>query len=110
MSRFAILRHDHPVLHWDLLLEDGECCLTWRLSAEPTGADSRRIEVEPMPPHRLVYLTYEGPVSGNRGTVTAWDRGTFTWIDREQSQFRLQGERITGVFAIGATLRRIDGE
>ncbi len=28
-SRFAILNHDHPFLHWDLLLEDGDRCRTW---------------------------------------------------------------------------------
>jgi hypothetical protein len=48
--------------------------------------------------HRLDYLTYEGPVSGGRGTVARWDAGTFIWIDDEIKRVRidLQGEKLAG--------------
>lgn len=75
--RFAILRHDFPDLHWDLLLEAGDSCRTWRLSAVPqVDVD---IAATPIADHRLLYLDYEGPVSGNRGIVECWDRGLFVW-------------------------------
>jgi len=80
MLRFAILIHDWPVRHWDLLCEPGagEALRAWRLDAEPLpGAEGR---AEPLPAHRPVYLEYEGPVSGGRGTVTGWDRGACRWI------------------------------
>jgi hypothetical protein len=78
MPRFALLEHDHPVLHWDLLLECGEACRTWRLSLPPGESDDLRAEA--LPDHRLMYLAYEGPVSGDRGTVKRWDAGTFVWL------------------------------
>lgn len=75
MSRFVILTHDHPFLHWDLLIEAGTACRTWRLLADP-GLPQIEFPAEALPDHRLLYLDYEGPVSGNRGTVTRWDHGT----------------------------------
>ena len=38
MPRFVILEHDHPVVHWDLMLEAGEALRTWRLAAPPGKA------------------------------------------------------------------------
>lgn len=75
--RFAILRHDDPDLHWDLLLEAGDHCKTWRLTAVPQ--DDTDIPATPIADHRRFYLDYEGPVSGDRGTVERWDRGAFVW-------------------------------
>ena len=97
MPRFAILTHDHPFLHWDFLLEDGAACRAWRLLACPDFHDE--IPAEALPDHRLMYLDYEGPVSGDRGTVAAWDTGTFEWlVDREGAiEIQLTGRRLTGV-------------
>ena len=96
MPRFAILEHDHPALHWDLLLEHGPACRTWRLSSPPEA--SRAIAVEPLPDHRLMYLDYAGPVSGGRGNVTPWDTGCFVWLTAtdERVSVRLTGRKWTG--------------
>jgi hypothetical protein len=75
MPRFVILAHDHPLLHWDFMLENGATLRTWRLAAEPEA--NVRIAAEEIQPHRLFYLDYEGPVSGDRGVVTRWDAGIF---------------------------------
>lgn len=72
-GRYVVLAHDHPFLHWDLMLEDDGVLRTWRLAKEPTP--DIIIAAETLPDHRLHYLDYEGPVSGDRGTVTRWDRG-----------------------------------
>jgi len=77
MPRFAILRHDHPVVHWDLFLESGQVLRSWRLLA-PLVSDAT-VPAEPLGDHRLLYLDYEGPVSGGRGAVTRMDAGTFVW-------------------------------
>lgn len=61
--------------HWDFMIEYEGALRTWALAVEPTDALS--IEAEPLVDHRLAYLEYEGPVSGNRGAVTRWDRGTY---------------------------------
>lgn len=75
-GRFVILEHDHPSLHWDLLLEVDGAAATWRLLARPEPG--RPIPAERLPDHRLLYLDYEGPVSGNRGQVKRVHSGTWS--------------------------------
>lgn len=65
--RFAVLLHDHPFLHWDFLVEDGEMLKTWRLPNDPCQQDV--MTAEEIALHRRIYLDCEGPVSGGRGTV-----------------------------------------
>lgn len=97
MPRFAILTHDHPTLHWDFLLEQGDSCRTWRLLSSPDSPGD--IPAEEIAEHRLMYLDYEGPVSGNRGTVTQWDAGTFEWLEPcdDLCKVRLHGLWFTGL-------------
>ncbi len=101
MPRFAILRHETPPgsprpLHWDFLLEDADTLLTWAL-AEPPAA-GHAIAAEALANHRTAYLEYEGPVSGNRGTVTRWDAGTFQWRRRSHREIavHLSGRVLCG--------------
>jgi hypothetical protein len=75
MPRYVILEHDHPRLHWDLMLEAGEALQTWRLHGPPQPGEG--VVAEPSFDHRLAYLDYEGPVSGGRGRVRRWDSGTY---------------------------------
>jgi len=100
MSRFVILLHETPpaaarATHWDFMLETGNVLRTWALSEEPRIG--RRIEAVALPDHRLAYLDYEGPVSGNRGTVTRWDAGQYS-VEQEAPEhltLRLHGARLT---------------
>ena len=73
--RFVILEHDHPFLHWDLLLEEECSARTWRLLRKPCLGEP--IVAEPLPDHRLIYLNYEGVVSGDRGSVQRIIAGTY---------------------------------
>jgi hypothetical protein len=97
MPRYVILEHDHPMLHWDFLLEAGLVLRTWRLE-EPPHPD-HPVRAEASFDHRLLYLDYEGPISGGRGHVRRWDQGTFEWLaDRqEEVAVRLTGERLHGL-------------
>jgi hypothetical protein len=79
MPRFALLEHDHPMLHWDLMLERDGVLWTWRLPELPVFGVA--LLAERIGEHRLLYLDYEGPVSGNRGTVKRIDGGYLTWIE-----------------------------
>jgi hypothetical protein len=95
--RYVILEHDHPVLHWDFLLEAGEVLRAWRLAEPPwvgvTVAATANFD------HRLFYLDYEGPVSGNRGTVTRWDGGTYLQARETEDKrlvLQLAGQRLRG--------------
>ena len=49
--------------------------------------------------HRIIYLEYEGPISGNRGAVVRWDKGSFVWKEESQNHLRvdLSGEVLTGL-------------
>ena len=96
MPRYVILEHDWPTLHWDLFVEAGPVLRAWRLLAEPNSGHV--VAAEANGDHRLDYLTYEGPVSGGRGTVSRWDAGTFTWIDGENGRvvMELQGGKLAG--------------
>ena len=79
MPQFVLLEHDHPQLHWDFMLESGEVLQTWRLDQIPHEPDN--IDALPLPDHRKVYLDYEGPVSGGRGSVKQVDRGDFELLE-----------------------------
>jgi hypothetical protein len=106
MPRFVILEHDHPVLHWDLMLETGAVLKTWRLAAPPLAGCT--ITALYLAEHRRDYLDYEGPVSGGRGRVKRWDRGVYS--AREQSHGRLacklDGARVRGV----VELRQVEAD
>lgn len=97
MPRFVILEHDHPVLHWDLMLEAAGVLQTWRLAESPSP--DRPTAATALGDHRIAYLDYEGPVSGNRGTVRRWDTGTFDELpDSAPNARKLQfdGARVRG--------------
>jgi len=96
MPRYSILAHNHPSPHWDLFLESGTVLRAWRL-LEPLGPGVA-VPAEAIGDHRPLYLDYEGPVSGNRGTVTRVDAGTFSWeVDSgERLAVRLAGNRFAG--------------
>ena len=116
MNRFVILEHDWPRRHWDLLLEVGDTLKSWRIDTEPTLGHSHEIELRP--DHRTFYLDYEGPVSGNRGSVIRWDWGTYQWLS--QSTLQLQGQRLqalatlhwndngVGIITLSEQIRSVD--
>lgn len=102
VPRYAILEHDWPARHWDLFLEADGVLRAWRLLAEPLPGAA--VPAEPAADHRLFYLDYEGPVSGNRGVVTRWDAGEFDWIeDGGRVVVELRGERLVGRFTLTLT-------
>jgi DNA polymerase Ligase (LigD) len=96
MPRFVVLTHDHPLLHWDFMLEQGGKLRTWRLAHAPDAGGP--IEAEALVDHRLAYFDYEGPVSGGRGHVTRWDRGEYETVKSSPTRvvMRLAGERLCG--------------
>lgn len=95
MPRFAISHHTgHPEKadHYDIMLESGEALKTWSVSALD-ATTAQRIQ-----DHRMMYLDYEGEVSGGRGEVRIVDRGTYDvleWSAHEIS-VRLRGNRYYG--------------
>jgi DNA ligase D-like protein (predicted 3'-phosphoesterase) len=101
MHRFVVLRHEFPpddarASHWDFMLETDGVLRTWSVAQEPTTA-LRQIATA-LADHRIAYLDYEGPVSGNRGSVRRWDAGSYQTegATAERIEVRLAGERLRG--------------
>jgi hypothetical protein len=103
MPRFAVLDHDWPHPHRDLLLERDGVLKAWRL---PAGFDpTTPVPAEPNFDHRPVYLDYEGPLSGDRGRVTRWDGGGLEWesVSADEIRIRLDGIHLRGRFRLVRT-------
>lgn len=67
-TRFTVLHHTGLAQpHFDLLLEAApdQLLLAFRLMQWPAVAE----RVERLADHRRIYLDYEGPISGGRGSV-----------------------------------------
>jgi hypothetical protein len=76
---FVILHHtDYGEDHFDVMFAVGGVLRTWQLLSDPREipvGDS--ISASPLPDHRLAYLSYEGPVSRDRGFVERLVAGTY---------------------------------
>ena len=98
MLRFVVLQHSgfgDP--HFDLMFETspGSPLATWRCDQWPFGEQPN---LEPLGDHRRAYLDYEGPVSGNRGTVRRVESGTHVVIENGPEQLVVEledGRKIT---------------
>ncbi|MGE0711554.1 MAG: DNA polymerase ligase N-terminal domain-containing protein [Planctomycetota bacterium] len=100
---FVVLEHTLAPgdVHYDLMLAAGEALVTFQLEAPPGPGEVRgRRSFD----HRPRYLSYEGPVSGDRGHVRAWDRGQATDLEGEPRaalyRLRLEGERLRGEWTL----------
>lgn len=106
MARFALLKHDHPFDHFDLLLQWGQSLKSWRLVIIPRVGEAQ--SASKIPDHRLNYLDYEGPVSGNRGHVQRVDGGELEWLHAEEDRVEavVSGNLLRGRLL----LERFDGD
>ena len=102
MPRFVVLEHDHPNLHWDLMLESGEMLATWSLQPQAPGAF--QCPAKRLPDHRKRYLDYEGEVANGRGSVCRVDAGTFGQLD--ERRFLLHGSVFVGTLEFQADFCR----
>lgn len=84
-GRFVVLRHEcgpanggPAAIHWDLLLElPGYAQLpTWQIASPPESwPTAGTLPAWRIADHRTIYMTYEGPISRDRGTVTRVESG-----------------------------------
>jgi len=98
--KYVILRHEFPEdavrsSHWDVMLQSGDVLKTWELLDQPH--DKQLLLARSLPDHRLAYLDYEGPISGNRGHVSRVAGGEMQWL--EESDGNLIAQLTTGEFA-----------
>lgn len=94
--RFVLLEHRWDGVHWDFMLESDGGLRTWAIDAPI--APGRILPARALDDHRSIYLDYEGPVSGGRGTVLRVDRGTYVvgeWTD-DRVRVRVAGGQLVG--------------
>lgn len=88
MPRFALIEHtaapaDPLGRHFDLLLEAGEACRTWRLMDVPQAGGPCVAAME-IVPHRLAWLDHvDGEISGGRGFARRIAAGTFELLSSD---------------------------
>ena len=98
--RRAFVIHIHEGygrLHYDLMLAHGDALATWELLSCPVGMKvGEALPARKLPDHRTAYLDYEGPVSGERGSVSRLERGSYELLVQigERWEFRLEGSEI----------------
>ena len=78
------------------MLETGSVLATWALPLPPNA--NHEFPAESLADHRIEYLEYEGPVSGDRGAVVQWDAGTYQAVEQTDQRLvvTLAGEKLTG--------------
>jgi hypothetical protein len=104
MPRYVLLRHDTPAdpdrpVHWDLMLESEGVLWTWALSEMPSA--NKSLDCERLADHRIAYLDYEGPISGDRGEVRRVMSGEFRFED-------VSGDRIRLLTTVGELPRQVE--
>ena len=96
MPRFVIQKHTlNNDFHYDFMLEWDTILKTWQISSYPF---LDQMAVTQIQDHRLIYLDYEGVISGNRGNVYIFDHGEYQLIS-ESSDFiemRISGQILKG--------------
>ncbi len=98
--KFVIHHHVTTPEHFDLMLEVEETLLTWQISAPvmKNFLAGEKINAERTHDHKKKYLTYEGPISCDRGHVSLFDSGTYRPVTQDTyfSKYCFEGEKITG--------------
>ncbi|MEM8946636.1 MAG: hypothetical protein AAGD11_15795 [Planctomycetota bacterium] len=118
MPRFVLLRHECPPSfgkpsHWDFMLEWGNRLRTWELRELPQGwaralgvdGDASTVAARALPDHRAIYLDYEGPLTGDRGSVRRSDAGTYEILVESGSTLKiaLEGRHWCGVLQLSGS-------
>jgi len=94
--RFAVLEHSWNGVHWDFLLQRDGALRTWALDGIPSLGVERL--ARPLADHRLLYLDYEGPIPGGRGSVRRVDGGEYEELEWGEARIRvrLRGRQLVG--------------
>ena len=109
MLKYVVQEHirQGADLHWDLMWEHGETLKTFRLDRPLHEILHGPAVATPIFDHDKRFLTYEGPVNQNLGTVRIEDSGTLEVLSAEENGWDLKfnGRVLKGQFY----LRQIEG-
>ena len=104
LKQFVIAEHTKGIaVHWDFMLESGDCLQTYRLDTPPEKiAGQTAVCAERIFDHPLKFLTYNGPVNDGKGKVRIVDEGVYeiTSEDRNKIALDLTGGTLKGKFTL----------
>ena len=83
------------------MLETGSVLSTWQIMEKPEEWGEQQ-NCRKLSDHRIQYLTYEGPISGNRGEVRIEDRGIYEILEKRGNiwRIRLCGGTMVGILEL----------
>ncbi len=104
MPEFVIQQHQQQLqqqpqlIHWDLMLRTGSVLATWQIPEPPQNWPKKTITCTRIFDHHLKYLTYQGPLSDNRGHVKIAAAGQYHPLQITENlwQLTLTGDNING--------------
>lgn len=89
--------------HYDLMLQYEAALATWQFDADPSALEAgKNMPCQRIQDHRTFYLSYQGPLSNNRGQVAMLDFGQYEPLqqDRDRWLVRLAGRRLAGLYEL----------
>jgi len=90
MQNFVIQEHiQKNSCHWDLMLQQENALITWQIPLCPSQWHGKPVPCRKIFDHRLKYLTYEGPLSQNRGFVKIYAAGNYQILDSAKNYWRI---------------------
>ena len=102
-TRFVILHHQlADGEHWDIMLERAGFLLTWQLPRNPLAPEALPMPARRIADHRTLYLTYEGSISGDRGSVRQVAAGAVEILEWTgvTCRFRLSESPLSGTYTL----------
>jgi len=98
--KFVIHHHVTAREHYDFMFEKGNVLETWQIAARdlPGFLQGFPVQTEKIQDHRREYLTFEGPISCDRGHVSIFDSGSYVmeYYDDDAITLIVKGGRLEG--------------
>jgi len=102
--KFVIQNHTTGNEHYDLMIEISDTLLTWQIPFMDFKyfLDSSEISAPRIQDHRKKYLSYEGPISCDRGRVDIFDSGDYNGRINSPDSFsiKIKGHKLKGTLSI----------
>ncbi len=115
-KRWVILRHtlskeSMEGIHFDLLLEDGDSCRTWRLTSIPI-VNGPLVRATLLSPHKIYWLhRKEAEVSGGRGWAKRIHGGNYSGSlplnEEETVSVEINSSRLCGLLELKNSMCKI---
>lgn len=106
IRKFVIQEHTTAAdKHWDIMLQSDNWLQTWRLNCPPEKISEQPVNAEKIFDHPLKFLTYQGPVQNQTGTVYTVEKGTYIIENQTEKQMELNmhGKILNGKFTLTKT-------